>query len=304
MGDSKRNSDRRGRTFSLSELAGRQFGVISVVQLLGLGFSAKEIRGLVKRGVLHPLYPGVFAVGHRRVGSHGRLIAALLSCGDSSFLSHRTAAAVRGLRAVNSRRIEVTVPGRRLADRRGIVIHQSAPPDDADVTTYNGLRVSSVPRMLVESATTETQRELERLITEAVRRRLLDFPAVERALARHARRPGLAKCKRALRDYRPGPERKSGLERAFDELIKDTDIPEPERNVHINGWELDCYWPEVKLAVELDGRNYHTAVKDMEKDRYKDTQLLLLGIRTVRITELRFELEPGQILADLRRLTT
>ncbi len=67
-----------------------------------------------------------------------------------------------------------------------------------------------------------------------------------------------------------------------------------------NGWELDCYWPEHKLAVELDGRNYHTAVKDMERDRYKDTQLLLLGIRPVRITELRFELEPGRILADLR----
>ncbi len=233
MPHSKRNDDRRGRGFSSSEFAARQLGVISAVQLLGLGFSPKEIQGLVRRGILYPLYPGVYAVGHRSVVAHARLIAALLTCGGSSFLSHRTAAAVRGLRPVNTRRIEVTVPGKRLGARTGIVIHQSARPDDADMTTYNGLRVSSVPRMLIESAPTESQRELERLITEAVRKRLLDFPALEDALHRSARRPGLAKLKRALRDYRPGPGRKSGLERAFDELIKDTGIPEPQRNVHI-----------------------------------------------------------------------
>lgn len=52
---------------------------------------------------------------------------------------------------------------------------------------------------------------------------------------------------------------------AFDELIRDTGIPGPQRNVHVGGWELDRYWPEFTLAVELDGRNYHTAVRDTER---------------------------------------
>jgi hypothetical protein len=46
--------------------------------------------------------------------------------------------------------------------------------------------------------------------------------------------------------------------------------------------------------------NYHSAVRDMERDRVKDGELLLMGIRTVRITDLRFELEPRRILAEAR----
>jgi very-short-patch-repair endonuclease len=289
---------------TLSQLAARQFGVVSAGQLLRLGWTRKEIQGQVRRGSLHPLYREVYAVGHDRIVDHGRLLAALLSCGDGSFLSHRTAAAVWGLRPVNTRRVELTVPGINAPHRRGLVLHRSTDVAKDESRSRNGLRVSSVPRMLVELANSELQAELERLITEAVRRRLIAFPALDRAVHEHQRRPGMAKLKRALRDYRPRPDRKSDLERAFDRLIKDTDIPPPERNVYIGGWEIDCYWPEFKLVVELDGRNYHSSLADMERDRKKDADLLKLGIGTFRITDLRFELEPDQILADLRTLTT
>ncbi len=163
--------------------------------------------------------------------------------------------------------------------------------------------MSSVARLLVESAQTETVKDLSDLITEAVRRRHLDLAVLERTMERHARRPGMAKLRQARRGYEPRPDRKSGLERAFDELIKGSGIPEPQRNVFIDGWEVDCYWPQFKLVVELDGRNYHSSLRDMEKDKLKDAKLALLGIQVVRITELRFEVEPGQILADLLRLT-
>jgi very-short-patch-repair endonuclease len=82
-------------------------------------------------------------------------------------------------------------------------------------------------------------------------------------------------------------------------LAQHPEIPEPQRNIYIHGWEIDCYWPEHKLAVELDGRPYHIAVKDMEKDRVKDAKLLRLGIRTLRITDTRFELDPLGVLDDL-----
>ncbi|MEO6859187.1 MAG: type IV toxin-antitoxin system AbiEi family antitoxin domain-containing protein [Solirubrobacteraceae bacterium] len=288
----------------MSELAGRQFGLVTTEQLMRLGLTARQIRSWVDRGLLHQIHKDVFAVGHPRLTSHGRLLAAQLTCGDHSFLSHRTAAAVWDLRAVNVRRIEVTVPESERLERTGLVVHCTAHVGDDEVRTRNGLRVSSVPRMLLELANCEAQAELERLITEAVRRRALDFKSLEQTLTRHTRRPGLANLRRALHDYRPGPNRKSDLERAFDRLIKDTDIPPPERNVYIGGWEIDCYWPEFKLVVELDGRNYHSSLADMERDRKKDGDLLKLGIGTFRITDLRFELEPEEILADLRTLTT
>ena len=227
-----------------------------------------------------------------------------MTCGPTSFLSHRASAAVRGLRPINTKRIDVTVPGSNLKPRDRLVLHRSRQPREDDVTTYNKLRVSSVPRMLIELAPHESLQELDRLITEAVRKRRLDLRAMETALARHARQPGVAKLKQALRDYRPRPDDKSGLERAFAELIAGTDVPPPLRNVIIAGWEIDFYFPHAKLVVELDGRPYHSAVRDTERDKLKDGKLLLLGISTLRVTDLRMTLEPEAVLQDVLSLTT
>jgi very-short-patch-repair endonuclease len=310
MRDSRRNlargapkTDNSG-DLTVARLAAKQFGVVSIEQLRTLGLTRGDVRGWIKRAQLHPLHKDVFAVGHTRIVSHAHLIAALLTCGPASFLSHRTAAAVWGLREVAVRRIEVTIVGTGAKRRQGLVIHRTEnDPDTADLATRTGLRVSSVPRMLVELAQYEKPAELDRLITEAVRKRILDLAAVEAALIRHARRPGVAHLKRALRDYRPRRDRKSQLERDFDRLITGTDIPPPQRNVIIGGWEIDCFWPEARLAVELDGRPYHVAVRDIERDKLKDAKLLRLQIRTMRITDMRFTLDPTGILDDLRSLT-
>ncbi len=173
--------------------------------------------------------------------------------------------------------------------------------DATVVRTRDGLRVSSVPRLLIELAPRESPRELDRLITLAIRKRILDLDKMQAALGRQRRRPGLAKLKAALAAYLPRPDRKSGLERAFDELLaKHPEIPPPQRNIYIDGWEIDCYWPEQRLALELDGRPYHVVVRDLERDRLKDAKLLTVGIRVLRITDSRFELDPLGALEDLR----
>lgn len=286
-------------------MAARQFGVVSRAQLHALGLSNAQIRARIRSGQLHVVHPDVFAVGHPRIVVHARLLAALLTCGPASFLSHRTAAAVWGLREVNPRQIDVNRLGTNRLRRNGLAVHRTrTAADRQDITTRNGLRVSTVPRLLIELAARETSRELDRLITQAVRKQVLDLVAMEDTLTRSPGWPGMSTLTQALRAYRPTPDRKSSLEIAFDALIADTDIPPPLRNVIVEGWELDCYWPQVRLAVELDGRPYHVAVRDLEKDRYKDGKLLLLGIRVLRITDRRLELEPAAVLRDIRALTT
>jgi hypothetical protein len=87
-------------------LAGRQHGVITRAQLEALGFTRAQVARRVAQGRLHRLFHHVYAVGHRRIVDRAHLLAALLSLGPKAFLSHRTAAAVWGLRAVNLRAIE------------------------------------------------------------------------------------------------------------------------------------------------------------------------------------------------------
>jgi hypothetical protein len=164
--------------------------------------------------------------------------------------------------------------------------------------------------LLVELAARETPAELERLVTAAVPKRLLRLDAedgrlaLEEALARHARYPGMAKLAAVLAGYRRPEDHKSQLELAFDRIIaQHPDIPQPERNIHLGIWEIDRFWPEHKLAVELDGRPYHIAVTDMERDRIKDAELQRLGVTPLRFTDFRVEHDVPGILRDVRHFT-
>ena len=123
------------------------------------------------------------------------------------------------------------------------------------------------------------------------------------ALARHERRPGAAKLHAALAYYLRTTSRKSDLEIAFDRfLLKHPEFPEPRRNIQIGLWEIDCFWPEHKLVVELDGRPYHIAARDMERDRIKDAALQRLGLVALRSTDFRVEYDLPGIVDDLRHL--
>ena len=302
MGDAEKKG--RAKHEVLSQRAAPQAGVISRDQLHGLGLNDEQIARRERSGDLFELYTDVWAVGRRDVTPKGHLIAALLSCGPTSFLSHRTAGAPDGLRPINIRAIEVTVVGARAYSRPGLIMHRTAnPPAPQDLRTVGHVRYSAVPRMLIELAPRETPEELDRLITEAARRRLLNVDAMEAALERHARWPGLTRLKEALRAYRPRPDRKSELERAFDEwLLGLPEIPQPQRNIHIGRWEIDCFWPDQRVALELDGRPYHVAAKDMERDRLKDTKLQTMGIKPMRVTGDRWDLDRAGVHADLLEL--
>jgi very-short-patch-repair endonuclease len=296
------------REAALARLAGRQLGVVSRAQLDALGFTRGQVARRVAQGRLHRLFHRVYAVGHRRITDRAYLLAALLSLGPSAFLSHRTAAAVWGLRAVNLRALELTVPGSGGRRRPHLTVHRCEDePDGDDVRLHVDLRVSSVPRMLIELAPRETPGELERLVTLAVRKRLLRPDArdgratIEAALVRHNGRSGMKRLRAVLATYLRIEDHKSQLERAFDRMLAEhPDIPAPQHNVHLDVWELDRFWPQHKLAVELDGRPYHIAVGDLERDRRKDIALQRRGLTPLRFTDFRVEHEPRGVLGDLR----
>lgn len=81
------------------------------------------------------------------------------------------------------------------------------------------------PRAFLSHRTAAAVWKLERLVTMAVQKRLLRPDArdgratLEEALARHQRRPGMAKVTAVLAVYRRTKSSKSGLERDFDRLL-------------------------------------------------------------------------------------
>ena len=76
----------------------------------GLTYSAVKVR--VARGILHPLYRGVFAWGHHNIPVEGRWLAAVKACGPLAVLSHYAAAALYALVKWDGRPFDVTAPSK------------------------------------------------------------------------------------------------------------------------------------------------------------------------------------------------
>ncbi|HSR95233.1 MAG TPA: type IV toxin-antitoxin system AbiEi family antitoxin domain-containing protein, partial [Solirubrobacterales bacterium] len=124
--DAQRRAD--GLDRSSAELAARQHGVVARQQLLAFAGTG-AIASRVRRGNLHRLHRGVYAVGHPILGVHGRWKAATLAVGPHSVLSHRSAAHLWGLRPRIAIPPEVTIP-RGWRGQVGICVHRSALPPD------------------------------------------------------------------------------------------------------------------------------------------------------------------------------
>jgi len=77
-------------------------------------------------------------------------------------------------------------------------------------------------------------------------------------------------------------------------------LPQPHTNFVVLGHELDAYWPEARLAVELDVFETHGSCDSFESDRERDAELTAAGIATIRVTDARLDDEPDAVL-ELRR---
>jgi very-short-patch-repair endonuclease len=101
-------------------------------------------------------------------------------------------------------------------------------------------------------------------------------------------------------DRAPFLTRAEAQERMLD-LIRSADLPEPEVNVRIGGYEVDFLWREQRLVVEIDGYRYHSTRRAFEHDRSKDAALQDAGFVVVRITWRQLVHQPFAIVARLVR---
>ncbi len=269
----------------MAELAGRQHGIVTREQLLGLGLGRSAIGRRVAAGHLHPLHRGVYAVGHACVPKPGRYLAAVVACGPGAALSHRPAADLLGLRR-SSGRIHVTVPRAR-AGPTALIVHRSRMVEPRDFTVREGIRVTSVVRTLLDLAELVTATELARAVDRAERLEVFDLSQVEELLVRARGRRGATALRRAIAGWYPRHTR-SELEDRFAELLSATELPQPRLNVLLQGeraaHEVDAFWPADALVVQLDGFAYHHTRRDHERDAATNGDLELAGYRVLRLT--------------------
>jgi len=297
---------RRGQTSvapgSLPDLAERQHGVASIRQLTGpLGYSRSAVHRAVAAGRLHRLYPGVYAVGHTSISLHGQCLAAVLACGPEALLSHLSAAWLWGLTKTTPLPASITTPVFR-KPRPPLRLHEGRSLTTEDRALREGIPVTALPRTLLDLAATVRFDWLERMLERSEELGLFDLREVEELLARTVGHHGHGRLREAIALYKPSSFTRSGLEKRFLELCIEAGLPQPRMNYVEQGFELDCYWPEQRFAVELDVFETHGTRAAFERDRKRQEDLLLAGITMTRVTGPRLKREPHEVIARVRRL--
>jgi very-short-patch-repair endonuclease len=272
---------------AVADLAARQHGVVARAQLRALGLDRQAVKRRVASGILHPLHEGrVFTVSRAPLSSLSRYLAAVLACGSRAALSHRSAANVWGLRP-NATHVEVTV-AMGGAGVPGVRVHRSRMLEPNDFTVRDGIPVTSLARTLLDLSAVVRAPELLNAIDRAERLGLFDLTAVVEVLERSRGRKGARALRRAVAAYRPSTQ-KSELERRFKQLLEEAaDIPSPSFNALVDGetgtHEVDAFWPDDRLAVQVDGFAFHRTRRDRERDAASDADLELAGHRVLRLT--------------------
>ena len=221
----------RGVDGAIAALAGRQHGVASRRQLLELGLGRRAIGHRIERGRLHAVHRGVYAVGHRVLSPRGAWMAAVLAVGDDAVLSHRSAAALWGIRPFTGTRVDVSAD-RHLRSRAGLRFHAVRLAPD-EVTTRDAIPVTTPPRTLLDLAAVVPAHQLERAMNEAERQHLADLLSLDAVLRRHAGANGTRALRRALERVQPGglAVTRSDLEARFLTFLDARTIPRPATNV-------------------------------------------------------------------------
>jgi putative AbiEi antitoxin of type IV toxin-antitoxin system/uncharacterized protein DUF559 len=295
------------RDRGLGELAARQHGVVALSQLRALGLSASAVRSRVAAGKLHRVYRGVYAVGHPVLNAEGRWLAAVLACGPSAVLSHRSAAALWGIRKTARSAVEVTVPGQAGRRRAGIEVHRGGTLQPRDGTTVSGIPCTTVPRTLLDLGEVLGRRALERACDQAEVLRILDAGAVREVLAHADGRRGAPILRAVLDEHRFGQTlTRSELEERFLALCRGAGVPQPRVNAWVEleggGVEVDFLWISHRLVAETDGHASHGTRRAFELDRARDRRLLLAGWRVVRFTWRQVTFAPAEVTSSLRKL--
>jgi very-short-patch-repair endonuclease len=201
-------------------------------------------------------------------------MAAVLASGPTAAVCHVSAARLYKLLPYPAMPgpIHITVTGTHRSGEEGIVVHRTRSLPHYDIRDIEGIPVTSPNRTLIDLAANCTDHELEIAVAEAFALRLTSRSVLLKAVRGTGRKRGIRRL-RAL-------------------------------NFRIGRWEVDFYWPEYRLVVEVDAYSTHSSPRAFERDRRKDADLQDRGLVVHRVTANRIRDEPRMVLAGLERRMT
>ncbi len=255
------------------------------------------------------LHPGWVTAADLADDWRVRAEAATSYCGGP--LSHWSALTAHGL-LHEIPRLDVTVPsGFRVRSTPRLRIHRSRTP--FALTTAAGLVTTSVARALVDTwddayrhgAAHGHHDAARAALLRAVQRRRVHAWQLAAELGRRRNLAGRAALEELVRLVEGGSH--SELEIfGLQHILSVPGLPECRRQYRVllpdGPVLLDAAWPEVRLAVELDGAAFHGSEEARERDLRRDAALAVLGWQTLRFSYRRATSSPAGCRAQIAEI--
>ena len=223
-------------------------------------------------------------------------------------MSHRSAAALANLRLPRPPRPEITVDANRAPMAPGVVVHRSVDLCDDDLAICAGIPITRPSRLLVDLGAVVAPHHVERALDELVGRKAVTLAQVRLVLERVAAR-GRSGCGvlRDILDRRAGHEhlQLSHLEAQLLRHTQAAGLPPMvlQHPVVVGGRRrrIDFAFPELRLAIEVDGYESHSRYDTFEDDRVRANELELAGWRVLHFTWRQVCDRPDYVIDVLRR---
>jgi hypothetical protein len=266
-----------------------------------MGFSARSIEHRVQRGRLHPVARGVYAVGWPGLTQQRRWTAAVLACGKGAALSHHSAAALWGIGRERGGLVDISVQRRCELRRPGIRVRGRPTLAAEDIWCHEDIPVTSPACTLVDQAAELGPVALERAVNDADKLDLIDPETLRAVLGQYAGVPGVRNLRNLL-DRLTFRLSDSDLEIFFRPIAAAARLPPPLTKAMVNGFEVDFFWPDLRLVIETDGLRYHRTPSAQARDALRDRTHAIAGMTPLRFTHYEIRYEPRKVRDELLML--
>ena len=280
-----------------TELADRQEGLLSAEQARICGLSRKAVAARVRRGMWRSPHRRVVAVDRRDPKPRTSIFAAVLACAaPGAVAGHLTAAWLYGLLERWPGVVQLTaLGGRNPGQLRGVQVHRSESPPER-IGWRNGIPLTSPIDTLLDVASELDLGDLEAVVAKAIRSGLVGHAALAEAIAAAGPRKGIRNLRAAAADPKLTRSRN---ERLLVSLLRSAELTGFDTNVVIVGKEVDAYFAEAKLAIEVDAYATHGDAATYEDDHILDADFEAAGIKLLRFTGRRIRARPNAVVARI-----
>ena len=153
---------------ALYKIAEDQGGYFSLSQAKAIGIRRNQIYRAVKQSTIERVYRGVYRLVLFPGNQFEEIYAAVVSVGDQAVVGYETALYVYDLSDIIPDDIHLIMPRSSSRRRKHIKMHTNK-LDDQDITIYEGFRITTVARTIVDVLATHADTDQVRMaISQAI----------------------------------------------------------------------------------------------------------------------------------------